>query len=96
MHTHTRCISLHAQNFILFLESALPLSSGTCAMGTHGPFHRTMVIQTLEMTLGFCPFENQKWNAWLLGVHAAVLPWAVGCGPAFSKTGQSLQVETYM
>ena len=71
---------MHAQGFILFLESAIPLSSGTLAMGSHGPFHRTMAIQTLEMTLGFSPFENQEWNAWLLGVHAAVLPWAVGCG----------------
>ena len=96
MHTHTRCISVHAQDFILFLESALPLSSGTWAMGTHGPFHRTMVIQTLEMTLGFCPFENQEWNIWLLVVHAAVLPWAVVCRPAFSKSCQSLQAETYM
>ena len=49
-------------------------------MGSHGPFHRTMAIQTLEITLGFSPFENQEWNAWLLGVHAASLPWAVGCG----------------
>ena len=78
MNTHTQCISMHAQGFILFLESALPLSSGTWAMGNHGPFHRTMAIQTLEMTLGFCPFENQECNAWLLDVHAASLPWAGG------------------
>ena len=96
MNTHTQCISMHAQGFILFLESALPLSSGTWAMGNHGPFHRTMAIQTLEMTLGFCPFENQESNAWLLDVHAASLPWAVGWGHAFRKTCQSLQAERYM
>ena len=55
-----------------------------------------MAIQTLEMALGFSPFENQEWNAWLLGVHAASLSWAVGCGPGFSKTCQSSQEETYM
>ena len=71
---------MHAQGFILFLESAIPLSSGTLAMGSHGPFRRTMVIQTLEITLGFSPFENREWTAWLLDVHAASLPWAVGCG----------------
>ena len=65
-------------------------------MGSYGPFRRTMVIQTLEITLGFSPFENREWTAWLLDVHAASLPWAVGCGPAFSKTSQSLQVETYL
>ena len=96
MHTHTRCISVHAQGLILFLESALPLSSGTWAMGTHGPFRRTMVIQTLEMKLCFCPFKNREWSAWLLDVHAASLPWAVGWGPAFRKTCQSLQAERYM
>ena len=35
-------------------------------MGTHGPLRGTMVIQTPEMTLGFCPFENQEWAVGLL------------------------------
>ena len=59
-------------------------------MGSHGPFHRTMAIQTLEITLGFSPFENQEWTAWLLDVHSASLPWAVGWGHAFRKPFRSL------
>ena len=46
-------------------------------MGTHGPFRRTVLTQTLETTLDFCLFKNREWNAWLLGFHAASLPWAV-------------------
>ena len=64
--------------------------------GEPWPIPQTMVIQTLEITLGFSLFENGEWTAWLLDVHAASLPWAVGCGrgPACSKTCQSLQAET--
>ena len=87
---------MHAQGFILFLESALPLSSGAGNGDTwripqeNGNTHSGNNIGFLST------FENQQWSAWLLGVHASLLPRAVGCGPAFSKTCQSFQAETYM
>jgi len=96
MHTHTRCISMHAQGFILFLESALPLSSGT-GNGDPWPIPQDNGNTDSGNNIGFLStFENQQWSAWLLGVHASLLPRAVGCRPAFSKTCQSLQAERYM
>ena len=37
MHTHTRCISVHAQGLILFLESALPLVQWNMGNGDPWP-----------------------------------------------------------